>query len=348
MKRKFVFFMLLCVLVGVIGCVGLNVFADIIELHLIESELKNYNRETFERKVLTDDVLEARIKFDKGTIKDRLADEGYYLDDINVSLDKYIEISIMYDMSDVENEYIMKLVDLGYDFEKIVELYDFVKKTNENIVCIKDLYDISSENVDDDSWIENAYDLYLGENKCVLQPEDIYTYVNNGISIDEILMCYELSLSNEKNIKQMMDERISGQSWEVIVFPTVYQRSITKNIDLKTITAAINISRQTGMDMDSILNVDDNGEIIIAFEAMKKMSEKKEKIIKTKEKYGVVSYDDVSIIKEAKKQLKNIDSNQIENLISQGYRIREIKEAVEGRNINNYAQIMGIINNTED
>jgi len=348
MKKKFVILTLLCVSLVLIGCFGFNVFADRIELYLIENELKDYNIETFEKKVLTDDIFESRVEFENGSIKDRLEDEGYYLDDINASLGKYIEISIMYDMSDIENEYIMKLVDLGYDFEKIVELYDFVKKTNENIVCIKELYDIATENFDGDTWVENAYDIYLGKNKCVLKTEDIYTYVNNGISIDEILMCYELSLSNDKNIKQMMDERMSGQSWETIVFPTVYARSAPKNADLKTITAAINISRQTGMDMDSILKVDDNGETFVASEAMKKMSEKKERIIKAKEKYGVVCYDNASIIKEAKKQLKNIDSYKIEKLISQGYRIREIKEAVEGKNINNSTQIMEIINNTED
>ena len=71
MKKKFVFLVLLCVLVGLLGCLGFNVFADRIELHLIENALKRQDSDTLERVVLTEDVLESRVNFEKESIKER-------------------------------------------------------------------------------------------------------------------------------------------------------------------------------------------------------------------------------------------------------------------------------------
>ena len=55
-----------------------------------------------------------RINKDK-PLKDKLKAKGHQTDYIETSMDKYVESSVMYDMTDEENQYIMSLFEKGYD-----------------------------------------------------------------------------------------------------------------------------------------------------------------------------------------------------------------------------------------
>lgn len=335
---------LLALIILVIGCVVS--FADEIEVNLIEGNLKNSNA-TENHKVLSNENLDKRFVIKNKDLRALLEEKGYYPDDINITLDKYIETSITYDMTDVENTYLMKLLDMNYDFEKLVEIYRFLKSTNQDMSCIREIYDIAYPNFEGNSWIENAYDVYLGDEKCVLSPDDIIKYVDEGISVDEILICYELSLSNNKNIKQILDERVSGEEWETIIIPEVAIKGATKSASLDTIAKAFKVSKQTSREISSVMSCDEKGEITVKQDAIEAIFKKKQRIKTMKEKHGVVAYDDDSIVKEAKKHLKGIKEEKIKNLVSEGYRIKEIKNAIDGNSDGRSMKINEIINGTE-
>lgn len=345
MKIKKTFYILLAFVILIFCCVV--AFADEIEINLLEWNIKNSHNSGVYTK-LSDENLNDRFLVSNDNLKNVLQEKGYYLDDINITLDKYIETSIMYDMTDIENAYIMKLFEMDYDFESVIEIYQFLKSTDKDISCIREIYDIAYPDFEGDTWIQNAYDIYLGDEKCVLSPDDISKYVNEGISIDEILMCYELSLSNSKTIKQILDERVSGKSWESIVIPDISVARATEGASLETITTAFKISRQTGIELSSAMDCDEKGKVIVKRDVMEKFINKKQRIKSLKEKHGIVAYDDDSILKEAKKHINGINEDKIKNLISDGYRIKEIKEAVAGNDSIESKEIMRIINETEE
>ena len=184
MKKNLIRILLMVVVMCSFNCVC-SYADEFIEFDIQGTELSNNEIST--KRILTDEKMSFRVNNNvfkkKASIKN-----DYFQDEINATLGKYIEISVMYDMSDEENEYVMNLVNEGYDFEKILQLYDFVMKTNRDISYIKIIYDIAAPDFEGDLWIENAFDEYLGESSCVLSIEDVATYVKKGISIDEILI----------------------------------------------------------------------------------------------------------------------------------------------------------------
>ena len=68
-----------------------------------------------------------------------------------------------------------------------------------------------------------------------------------------------------------------------------------------------------------------------------------------KDKHGIVKNDDETIIKAANKELNGVSEEKIKNLVSKGYRIKEIKTAIEGKENKSHSQeILEVINSTEE
>lgn len=206
--------------------------------------------------------------YEVGGVVSILEDAGYYLDDINFAMEKYVNASVLYNMSENENDYIMTLLDLGYDFEKLIDIYTYIQMTPNGIECIREIYDIADGNFESSTWLENAYDVYLGDKKCVLTTEDIAYYATNGIPIADIVKCYELSLNGIKNLREILDERVQGYSWYDIMQP-VYELPVVdedKQLNLDTILEAVKLSINTSMNVSEIIL--DNGELEFSEESI--------------------------------------------------------------------------------
>ena len=128
----------------------------------------------------------------------------------------FIATAVNYGMNPSELNYVKTLFTEGYDMEKLLDVYEFIRWTDCDITAIAGIYDAGIENCDEKNWIYEAYDKFFDRTDDILSVEDIAYYVENGITIEEIVGVYELSFAGAKTTKQMLSERISGEDWNTI------------------------------------------------------------------------------------------------------------------------------------
>lgn len=128
----------------------------------------------------------------------------------------FIATALNYGMNSEELNYIKNLFEEGYDMEKILEVYEFIRWTNCDIDVIAGIYDVGIANCDEENWIYEAYDKFFDRTDDILSVEDIAYYVESGISVEEIIGVYELSFAGVKTTKQMLAERLSDENWNTI------------------------------------------------------------------------------------------------------------------------------------
>ncbi len=128
----------------------------------------------------------------------------------------FISAAFDYSMTNDEMGYIKNLFQEGYDMEKVVEIYEFLRWTNKDYSFIEAIYDAGIEKSDEENWIYDAYDKFFEREDDMLSVEDVAYYVDMGIGLDEIAGAYELSFSGEKTTKAMLGERIEGKKWNEI------------------------------------------------------------------------------------------------------------------------------------
>ncbi len=128
---------------------------------------------------------------------------------------KFINTMVDYRMTTSEAEYISSLLE-EYDADTILDIYKFLRWTDADISVIPQIYSEWEENCEDKHWIYTAYDKLFNRTDDMLSVEDVAYYVGSGITIDEIVGAYELSFSGVKSTKEMLDERLCGESWNNI------------------------------------------------------------------------------------------------------------------------------------
>lgn len=261
-------------------------------------------------------------------LKDKLKAKGHYIDYIETSIDKYVESSVMYEMTDDENQYIMSLFEKGYDFEKLIDIYTFLKNTSTNISATEKIYEIGKDNFDSPTWLENAYDVYIGDGRFEVTTEEIFNYVDEGITPQEIMRCYEICLALNRPLKEILDERVSQKSWDEIFFADSVQVCSTVNSSLDSVASIVKVAHNLKRNPQEIMENKD-GEINIKENFQKKYIDKKAKVKELKNNTNILPYDDKSILEEAKKYVKGFDENQIKKMLDEGYRIKDIKAASE-------------------
>ena len=261
-----------------------------------------------------------RINDGKG-LRAVLKNKGYYADDINISLMKYIDASIMYSITDEENDYIMNLVGRGYDFEKLVDVYVFLQMTHEDLSMLRDIYDYGA-NTYAKHWIDTAYENITGAD--VLSTEDVREYVGNGIVIEDVLAAYELGLRTNTPIRNLLDYRLDGGIWGDLAGEAFYGEN-----NLREINNIFDISGKLGLSPNEIAVVGEYG-LWINDDAVEEYARKNDEVQAAYELEEIVFENDEIMIAEAKRELRNIDGAVVEELIEQGYRIRDIKESMKG------------------
>lgn len=128
----------------------------------------------------------------------------------------FITAAVNYGMSPAELAYVKNLFEEGYDMEKVLEVYEFIRWTDCDYTAIAGVYEAGIGNSDKENWIYDAYDKFFDRKDDILSVEDVAYYVGNGITVEEIVGVYELSFAGAKTTKQMLSERLSGETWNVI------------------------------------------------------------------------------------------------------------------------------------
>lgn len=225
-----------------------------------------------------------RINKDK-PLKDKLKAKGHQTDYIETSMDKYVESSVMYDMTDEENQYIMSLFEKGYDFEKLIDIYTFLKNTATEIYATEKIYEIGKNNFDSPSWLENAYDIYVGDGRFKLSVDDVFDYVSKGINAQDIMRCYEMCLSLNRSLREVLDEKVSGKTWdEIFLSDNVQMSSVqVEDTSIDEIAKVVKISKHINKKPEEIIDRSQKN-IKIDNDAIKEFRDKNEKVKTAKEK----------------------------------------------------------------
>ncbi len=199
------------------------------------------------------------------------------------------------DIAKKEEKYIMSLSDKGYEMDKVMIIYEFVKNTPRDIYVIEDIYDIAKHNFDSPTWVENAYDVYIGDNRFKLDTEDVFNYVSKGISPQEIMRCYEMSIILDTPIRELLDKKCNGYSWEEIFIPEKITKSSSQNHHIDKVASVVKVSKNLKKDVAEILD-DNTNELKIKPKYIKEFKEKRQgnekfkmKFKKTKDTGGEVN-----------------------------------------------------------
>lgn len=256
-------------------------------------------------------------KFD---LRQYLQSKGYYEDEIQIILKKYIDASVLYDMTAEESDYFISLCELDYDVEKLLDIYRFLKITNnDDINLIKIIYKMGEGDYSSKFWIENAYAKIAGMDDA-LTMEEMLKYTNSGISIEEIVMVFEMSLQGNKTEREMLDARLNGKSWSQIASeaynnPEMAEK-FTNDTSLDELNTFATKVRIAGGQLTSPVTNDSNSIDSV-------YTEKTDCVHQLQAQFC----DDSAVIAKAKSELPQLQGDMIKELFENGYRIREIKEA---------------------
>ena len=173
----------------------------------IQVELEEVVQEVFSMESVENTFADVCMMIEENDFE--LVDEMHLKND-------FIATAVNYSMSPTELRYVKNLFEEGYDMEKVLAVYEFIRWTDCDIESIAGIYDAGIENCDEENWIYEAYDKFFDRTDDILSVEDVAYYVENGITVEEIVGVYELSFAGAKSTKQMLSERLSGESWNEI------------------------------------------------------------------------------------------------------------------------------------
>lgn len=358
MKKKVLIAILVALILGGVTVLG---FASVtyIQNKALESESSTLlvtAQESSARKMEnSDEVVAARVKGSKsGTdLRQLMRSKGYYEDEIAMAVAKVVDISVFYDMTQEEYDYILSLVKLGYDPEKLVAIYQFLQLTPDGISIMRQIYDIGIRFSGEQFWIENAYEMVKGAGGQTLSLQEIDAYVKAGISADEIMLCYQMSLNGTKEIRQILEARISGSTWPQIceaVYGTdeVVASDFDKDLDLRSLQTLILMAGKTGNKTKNIIEKNGKGETQVKQQVLTQYDSRSNRVKALQQELDADPRDTDKFKQVIKEKAKGISDKAAEKLSEKGYRVREVKEAIstekEDETLN---QIRGIIEDAD-
>ena len=263
-----------------------------------------------------------------------LEDQNLYLDEYNTSLSYFIRIATLYNMTDEEVSIICSMVKNGYDLYKLSELFVFSLDTEypREFEFIKNMYDMSIEmKIDSKYWKEAVYTGITSGIHGGLNQSEIQSFVNLGVSIEEIYMSDIISRNGRLTISDILERRVNGEKWNTIAEDIYAERgmqsvSYEKIDDISKIYEYALKSYILGVDINLVPeNIDKYNDAIkqknqIAAEVMGELD--------------VTTVITDKIIDQAC-EISGLSENETKKLLENGYSVRDIAEAAEESQMKN-------------
>lgn len=172
----------------------------------------------------------------------------------------------------------------------VYETFRFLKMTPYGTEAIDDIYSMIDN---EEMSIEEAYAVFSGKEEEELSVDDVAYYVANGVSTDDILALYEISLGCDVGVRTMLDRYINGENWNEIIADVydVGNRFANLKYTLRTILYGISSARELNIPF-SELAVSSTSNEIVAEQYIDEMNSKAEFVTSCKEKIALFSgYD---------------------------------------------------------
>ncbi len=264
---------------------------------------------------------------DKKLIK-TMEKQGYYADDIEITIGKYLEAVEIGGMTEEELDYILYLAKLDYDIEQLLDIYNFLTMTDSDISVLREVYDVFDEDMKDTPhWIENAYAIVRGITGNELSKDEIFAYISKGISEVEFVGVYEMSLKGNCTEREMLDMHINGKPWSEIAALAYNDETLAQQFDaeteLSTITSYAMMARGVGEKLSDAV-IKENGKVKIKDKHAENYFAKHDKAKGVMKNYAFN-------MQSAYAALPNMDAKLVDALVQDGYRIKDIQKAVGGK-----------------
>lgn len=173
-----------------------------------------------------------------------------------------------YRPSEEQKTKIYTMLQNGADEKNLISVCIFWEDTNDSFDLVQRIWEqrpeesMMTELSDPYVWIEGAYDHMTVRGTEALTTEEIKQYQSEGISLSDIFVANRLSRNTDFHIKDVLSERLDGNSWYEIIIgdgaaSEYAMQNLAAEIDGNEILDSIIISRKTGVKAETILSAAD-------------------------------------------------------------------------------------------
>lgn len=289
-------------------------------------------------------------KIESGLKKDKqiLSEEEYMM------LYAYVELLMKYQPTEQELSEIDNLISAGNNVFDVVNVFVFWRTTDCGIDTMGQVLQMK-DTLTGRNWIENAYNIITQNRYGVLDRTAYEEYISRGATMADIDYANILCRKGIYTIQEILDEKVSGKTWEQIVSQMDGSKKLFSAFQLseKKVTSASKmmlcdaLTQQFGEDENKLLKAKNETleEIAVQYDTL--LSQKVEAFIAD---LGITYIpepreEDEAVIRSVNQHVLNngISQEKIDQLRSQGYDDIEIINASE-RCKNNDAAMDTVLN----
>ncbi len=257
-------------------------------------------------------------------IKAGLDEQGLMADAEKEYLKRFALITNNYNVDYSDRVTVAELIEAGLDTDRLLEIYEFIQITNAPIDAVEEIY-LNMENYN--ATIEEAFAMYNNSSDDELSVEDVEYYVGNGIPVDDIFAAYEISLSSGQRLRDMLDKKLSGLSWQRIIMGENISDE-ENELSIREILYIFSVANMLDETPENIINVSD-GKLCLTENAENTLQEKILYNTAIEEQIGKFENIDKEIAEQVISEVSFADKDAVMELVKQNYSIQEICEAYQ-------------------
>lgn len=253
-----------------------------------------------------------------------LRSKGYYEDEVNEIVYRFIQFQSVYSLTDEETKEFYKLTKQDYDLVKLMDIFEYTINTDSfrDMKLVRKIYDkAQAMKIQSNYWIETAFDALTGRTDSVLNQAQVAAYVNDGLTIEEIYAANVMSKRNEKSVEKLLKEKKSGKKWSEIageVYPEISSIPDAENNPVKIVSSVMK-SKVTGLEASEIMTDSSKAENLIS---------NAQSAAETAANSIGISADELTenILSCAQEKLPTVDKKNLAKWIREGHSIRGIEK----------------------
>lgn len=194
-------------------------------------------------------------------VADKIYAETEDREDAYLTVLYYAAQLMKYNASAEEQELLHQLILNGADAKRITQIYIFLQDTCYGVELVEPMYAAGVE-LEGDYWVEDAFNIVTENRHGVLSPEDVRTYLDQGITVNDIQTANVLCRKGVYTIQEILQQVQDGTSWEHI-FSEIRGQDIhsqtallgifQEEVDPTAALRATRLSEVTGVDTDAFL-----------------------------------------------------------------------------------------------
>ncbi len=263
-----------------------------------------------------------------------LRNNGLYEDEVRKNMTKYLETIALYQVPQEHINLFLDRAEQGQDLDKLLDIYRFLFFSSKEYSLIDTIYEEgASSNFCKPYWLEDAFQTVTEYRSGLLQDGEISTYLDQGISLNDMMLANNLSFKGVKTIQQILDQRTAGDSWFSII-SSIYPEAKLKSSKFgeeegSVILEHIKLSMINQESPNEVYDKKEAENGKISKFSQNKLSAKSEAAVKIAADRALLFTLDNDMIAYAKQKLPSLNEEEIHFYIEEkGYLIREIEKGI--------------------